>query len=260
MEQADRSFEGFVGGGWTPMRAFVPLGTGEVQIWRVRAVGDGPLYESCLSRLSLDELERLGRMRAGTARDEFVIGRGCLRALLGLALEKDPRSIIFSAGLHGKPSVEGVEFNVSHSKGLILLALSRSSEIGIDVEWMDPGIEAMEIAQDTFAPGEIAQIAAKEGEERVRAFYRCWVRKEAVTKAHGQGITLSLKDFQVDLASEHETSVLISTESGDKQSFSVRGVPLGESFYGALATTLPGLSIRLFELSPAMIIAHLNAI
>jgi 4'-phosphopantetheinyl transferase len=177
--------------------------------------------------------------------------------LLGQALGVEPRGIVLPVGKHGKPFVNGVQFNVTHSKGLILLALSKNTEIGIDVEWKDPGIEAMEIAQDTFAPAEIAHIAAAaEGDERVRAFYRCWVRKEAVAKAHGQGITLSLQDFQVDLTSDVETHVSVNTDSSGFQDFYIRSLPVETGYSGALALAIPGCTVRLFDLPRAMIIGQ----
>ncbi|WP_157477431.1 4'-phosphopantetheinyl transferase family protein [Granulicella tundricola] len=222
----------------------------EIQLWRVHAEASGRLYDRCRDLLTADEVERLKRLRPGMAADEFVVGRGSLRMLLGAALRQSPREIVLQTGAHGKPFTPGIEFSVSHSRGLILIALSWSATLGVDVEAIDPTIEALEIARDTFAASEIAVIEkAQEGAERVQVFYRWWARKEAVAKAHGQGITLSLKEFAVDVDAEEEREIFLSAESNPtNRCFFVRGISLPIGFAGALAAGESNLPLRCFDL------------
>ena len=172
-------------------------GTGgqEVRVVWLWAVTAGPVWDLCFGVLSADEQARVARMRTGGARDEFVTGRAALRGLLGARLGVAAGAVEIAVGIHGRPSVDGASFSVTHDRGLIGLAMCESSEIGLDVEWMDRSIEVMEIAEAHFAAGEIA--ALRRASDPVRLFYAIWTRKEAALKALGLGLGVGLNGFDV---------------------------------------------------------------
>jgi 4'-phosphopantetheinyl transferase len=180
--------------------------------------------------LSNEERERAGRMRAGLPRDEFIAARGALRLLLGWNLQTPPEDLHFTIGEHGKPLLPdaGIDFNVAHARGCILLALSREGAVGVDVERLDREVEALDLAEAHFHPAEIAHIAA--AQDTSAAFFRCWTRKEAVVKADGRGLQLPLADFCVLGESE---STQIEVPGGEP--FWVRDLHLGPGFAAALA-------------------------
>jgi phosphopantetheinyl transferase len=128
------------------------LNEGEVQVWRVDAAA---LAHECWWELLPDEVVRARGIRAKLAREEFVAGRGVLRRLLGRELGCEAREVRISHGAHGKPEVEGIHFNVAHSRGVVLVAISRAGAVGIDVEHGDREVEALEIARGAFHPEEI---------------------------------------------------------------------------------------------------------
>jgi 4'-phosphopantetheinyl transferase len=227
----------------------VPLGAGEVQVWKARTTEDDGLITACREMLAKDELERMQRTRAGNPRDEFVVGRGLLRMLVGNALGREPASIAFGHGAHGKPHVEGLEFNVSHSRGLVLIALCRNAAVGVDVEWCDPRIEALEIARGSFAEEEIAWLRSlPAGADRIVAFYDCWTRKEAVTKAHGDGLTMALASFSVVPKATGEVLVSAGYAGVDGgQSFFMQALDPHPGYAGALAVSKAGRAIRCYE-------------
>ena len=80
---------------------------------------------AAMGLLNDEERARMERMRLGIARHEFVVGRALLRVLAGAASACGPREVTVALGEFGKPRVEGVEFSVAHSHGLVLLALCR---------------------------------------------------------------------------------------------------------------------------------------
>jgi len=87
----------------------------------------------------------------------------------------------------GKPRCEGVEFNLSHSVGKMVVAVSRNP-VGVDIESAVRKPRTLEIAQRFFSPAETAKLTALELPERVEFFLRLWVRKEAMAKLDGEGI------------------------------------------------------------------------
>ena len=241
---------------WTRSEGVIPLDGDEVQIWKASACAGDAALERYREVLSADESERMNRMRAGVARDEFVVARGLLRMLAGDALGREARSLVFGKGRYGKPEIEGVRFNVSHSHGLILIALCRSAEVGIDLEWVDETIEALDIARQSFSAEEIKRIAGTEvGSERARVFYECWTRKEAIAKAHGAGLLLPLAGFTVPVDSGGGEAVEMMPNAGEAGEcftggrYFLHDLEIGENFLGSLALNRKDLHSRCFAWS-----------
>src|SRR5471030_2189312 len=116
---------------------------GEIQIWCMRV--DESAVGAAVGLLDEEERARMERMRLGIARHEFVVGRAMLRVLAGAEAACGPREVTIGVGEFGKPRVDGLEFSVAHSHGLVVLALSREAAVGVDLEWLEREIEALEI-------------------------------------------------------------------------------------------------------------------
>jgi 4'-phosphopantetheinyl transferase len=220
------------------------LEAGEVQVWRARV--DDAAVAAAVGLLNEEERARMERMRLGISRHEFVVGRAMLRMVAGAATACGPREVTIGVGEHGKPRVEGVEFSVAHSHGLVLLAMCREAALGVDVEWVEREIESLEIARSTFAPGEVKRIEqAAEGAERAQTFFAVWTRKEAIVKAHGQGLTIPLESFEAPEGEEEQAVELVV--KGDARKLWVRGIEVGEGFAGALAAAAEGLKLKMVD-------------
>ncbi len=220
------------------------LGPEEVVVWLGRV--SAGLEAECQQVLSEDERGRAERIVVEWARAEFVVGRGMLRRILGGSLGCGAEAVRFGVGRKGKPFVDGgVEFNVSHSKGMVAIAVCRSAVVGVDVEGVDEGIEALEIARGQFAAGEITRIERERESGRARAFYEIWTRKEALMKAHGDGLGLGLSGFEVGIGREGEEAVRVSPGGVMEATYFVRGLEVGEGYAGALAVSDPGREARL---------------
>ena len=187
-----------MGTNWPATGAVPPLPEGAVHVWHLLA-GKANLPQAH-ALLTPEEQARAARIRAGAPRHEFTVARAALRLLLGATLGEAPLQLHFQLGEHGKPSLAqgAVDFNVTHSGGCILIAISRAGAVGIDVEPLDRKVEAMELAAAHFHPEEVTAIAAETDEaRRLALFFRCWTRKEAVVKADGRALQISLDEFCV---------------------------------------------------------------
>jgi 4'-phosphopantetheinyl transferase len=227
---------------WIPADVLPALKDGEVQLWQIQLSDTSGLSERYSTLLSPSEQSHASRFRHGQAREHFTVGRACLKILLGNALAVNSRSIKIETGPNGKPETRllngsNIFFNVAHSKNTILIALDRQGLVGVDVEYFDRLTDIMEVARSNFTEDEIASLAAiVEPEARNRAFYRYWTRKEAVAKADGRGLLLSLSSFDVshDSTSLHPVRVRESSD-GEGKLYFVSDLDLGDQAAGALA-------------------------
>jgi 4'-phosphopantetheinyl transferase len=153
--------------------------------------------------LSAEERARGARFATAELRRRFVAGRAGLRRALGEHLGVDPRAFVFAENEFGKPRVVGaqtVHFNLSHSGGRAIVALSDTLEVGADLERIRP-IEHLDLARRYFHHSERTAIEALAGDEEAqrRAFFLIWTLKEAIVKSVGQGLSIPLYSFAVSI-------------------------------------------------------------
>lgn len=142
--------------------------------------------------LAPDEMARLMRLQRQDDRDRTLLGRGGLRLVLGLLLERDPAGLPLVNGRYGKPELAepgGPQFNVSHAGDLILLAFHPDRPVGVDVERERPDLDWRPIARRMFGPADLADLEALPETERGGGFLQRWCRLEARLKASGEGLS-----------------------------------------------------------------------
>lgn len=215
------------------------LGPGEVQIWKVD-IAPAPKAMSVLrARLSADERERADRFVFDHHRFRYIRARAALRALLGRHLGVPPANVILGAAPGGKPfladGASSLYFNVSHSNDLALIALTRSGEVGVDLEGVRPHPDDwVSLARRYFAIDEVAALERYSSSERVQAFFRCWTRKEAIVKLLGDGLRMPLDRFIVPLDEKAMAPVLLS--DGGVVPWHLTPLTPAPAYWGACAT------------------------
>jgi len=178
----------------------------EVHVWLAGLDHAAIGLDACAGCLSPTERERAARFKFAQDRKRYLISHAALRSILGVYLGMDPALIAFAAGPAGKPklapSLAGreIEFNLSHSGEVALVAVSRGKEIGIDVERIREDFEFEPIAQRFFTANEVAALRCLPGDLQREAFYRCWTAKEALLKAKGTGLSGALDEVHIEAA------------------------------------------------------------
>ena len=167
-----------------------------VEVWWGRTADARP---GLVGELDPAERERL----AAYARDEdnsrFLVGCTIVRRVLAGKLQVLPAEVPLDRTCpdcgrqHGKVSVDGMQVSVSHSGDRIAVAFHPSVAVGIDVELINPAIDADSLASVSLSELEASELAAFEPGARARAFTQYWTRKEAVVKATGDGIRADLR-------------------------------------------------------------------
>lgn len=229
-----------------------PHNEDEVTVWRVEVADDSETVQACLSMLTDEEKLRAERRRVGLVRDQFVIARGALRALLGAALDIAPHSVSIVTGEFGKPDTPALNgrrvfFNVAHSRSSVLIAIGYRCPIGVDIEYFDQEKDLSNIAESYFTANESSRISeTSDPEQRARNFYRCWTQKEAVAKADGRGLSLSLGSFETPIDRARHTPVKLGGKS--EKTYYISELTLTEDFVGAVACESQACRIRVLDL------------
>src|SRR5262245_8950843 len=178
-----------------------------------------------LSRtLSVDERARAERYAFRKDRDRFRARRGWLRSILARYVAVDPARLQFEYGVSGKPALGGLSvatklrFNLSHSGGLVVCAVTRGREIGVDVEQIQPAVARERVAEHFFSAREVATLRALPTAAQPEGFFNCWTRKEAYVKARGEGLALGLDRFDVSLVPGDAAVLLRTLDDADEAS------------------------------------------
>jgi 4'-phosphopantetheinyl transferase len=171
----------------------------EVQIWQVPLANSAP--ESAWRILAHDEIAAARRFHFDRDRDRYVSCRAELRRLLSSATSTPAEKIRLACHPYGKPYLaenpHGLRFNVSHSIDIALIAIAMNSEVGVDIERINPDVDHHALAARFFTPAERQFLATVDIAAQQEAFYHCWTRKEAWMKAVGCGLSRPLEQFDV---------------------------------------------------------------
>lgn len=209
-----------------------------VELWFAELATFGSLLSSSddIDVLSSVERDRGAAMSAADVRRDFLVSRILLRHILGARLGIDPRQLEFAISEHGKPSlrVEGSQsplyFNVSHSRGAWLLAVTRCGELGVDLETRRYVDNSSRLAARVFSAAERLELAV--AADAHAAFLNCWTRKEAVLKAIGSGFTSPAREIDVGTETTYRR---IASSTIPQQIVELRTLQLPIMGYAAIA-------------------------
>lgn len=170
-----------------------------VHIWHADLPATTPSPPELHALLSPDEAARAARFRFPRDQHRFIRARAGLRLLLGHYLGRDPQSLVFRYNPQGKPALaeDNLFFNLSHTGDVVLYALSRERELGVDVELLRPLTELNSMIELVFGPAERPYFAALPPAARERAFFLAWTAKEATLKAMGSGLQRNPHDLRL---------------------------------------------------------------
>ena len=165
--------------------------------------------------LSSDEIMKANSFIFTKLRKRYIRGRGLLRIILGSCLGILPDRVSFSYNSYGKPFIHeslnkiDLRFNLSHSNGVIAIALSIGCEIGIDIEQIKPIAGMHDIAKTIYTPCEKKILESSTALQRIELFFRFWTRKEATAKAIGTGLAQPIEKIDVSTCSSNPVAAIV---------------------------------------------------
>ncbi len=188
------------------MSGYRELDPEHIELYLVSGAERQPVPEEAEQLLSAEEKKRASRFVSETARREFLLSRTILRKILSRYTGIEAEDLRFECGpqgklyLCGRQNSLGAGFNISHSRGMILLAFCRGRDIGVDVEVERPITDIEGLIHRFYTEEEQASFAGLNGGDYLSHFFRIWVRKEALLKAVGVGIGKYLSRITVPMS------------------------------------------------------------
>jgi 4'-phosphopantetheinyl transferase len=226
---------------WDCVAEVQPFSGPEIHVYSAHL--DGPNAQNCERLLSAEERVRAEQFRFEKDSARFIVARATLRTILGQYLGVHPTNVQFTYEVNGKPILANrqkadqiLHFNVSHSQGLALYAVSNCAPLGVDVEFLRPIPDMAQIARSYFSKGEYAALSAVPAAHQVHAFYKCWTSKEAFIKATGDGLSFVLDRFEVELRPDHPSQLLsLDGDTDDAAAWTLKELAPGPGYIGAVA-------------------------
>jgi 4'-phosphopantetheinyl transferase len=190
---------------WEPPPTHLVAPRGTVHVWRASLDPPAHHVERLHDLLSNSERVRAGQFSFQRDRTRCIVARGLLRVILGRYLAIPPGQLRLQSGGTGKPVLpvsqgRGIEFNVSHSSGLVVYAVACGRRIGVDIERVRAVAGWAGVPGRVFSTREHAVFRSLPPDQQRAAFFRAWTRKEACTKAWGQGLSCPPGRIDVSLA------------------------------------------------------------
>ena len=142
-----------------------------------------------------------------------LIGEILIRTIVVEKLDIRNKNIRFEKNQFGKPYLKDYlkfNFNISHSGDFVLCAIDKKP-IEIDIEEVKY-IEYEEIAKSFFTISEFDYIVKNDWDTSLNKFYKIWTLKESYIKCCGQGLTIPLKSFSIDIDKYENIKVIIQNE------------------------------------------------
>lgn len=223
--------------GLTTAEPDLALDQDTLHVWSGGLDVDAKALEAYAFVLSADEKARADRFRFDKDRTHFVVTRGVLRFFLGAYTHRLPKDVAFCYGPKGKPELAnkgtGVCFNVSHSHGMGMWAFAINRPVGVDVEYVERSVNIDAVGKRFFSDDEWRHLCDLPDDQRRKSFFRCWTRKEAFVKAIGDGLSFSLKAFDVSVG-EMAQLKRIDGEY-DPQKWTLKAIEPTPEYVGAVA-------------------------
>ena len=225
----------------------------EVHVWRRSLNCSSTTADKMQELLVDDERQRAQRFRFARDRSQFIVRRAALRIILSRYLGAGPAEIRFNNGWQGKPRLSGefadseLEFSITHSQGMALIAVAAGQRIGVDLECVRPLSDLDGLLSQCLSPAELRSLSAEGLGDTLNGFYRYWTCKEAHLKALGIGLACRLDSVRISFGSANGTGTAeICGDSIDSTRLFIWSFSPFSGYFAAAAFTHRDSRLRCF--------------
>jgi 4'-phosphopantetheinyl transferase len=198
----------------TLVKGKVELLETDIHLWitRPQHIQDSELLAQYRALLTAEEKLKQQRYRFEKDRHTALITRAFIRDLLSSYAAIAPADWSLKIGANGKPEIFDppipLRFNLSHTKNLIICAVTLHNEIGCDVESVGRSSDILAIANHYFSASETKELFSLPEREQRSRFFDYWTLKESYIKARGVGLfAIPLEDFSFHIGRSPSTTM-----------------------------------------------------
>jgi 4'-phosphopantetheinyl transferase len=180
------------------------LDPGRVDLWftSLDRVHDESLLTHYRGLLTSEERQQEKRFYFERDQHSYLVTRALVRTTLSRYAPVPAAQWMFQASAHGRPEIlndhplaRRISFNISHTRGLIVLAVTGGQAVGVDIENIRVRQVSLEVADRFFSPQEVLDLRAAPAASRPERFFHYWTLKESYIKARGLGLSIPLEQF-----------------------------------------------------------------
>jgi len=232
-----------------------PINEGTIHLWTATLKTWIPHAEKLRYLLSPEELERIDRRKITSKKDEFLCSRGILRIILSMYAAQDPQHLIINYSSSGKPFLPDseIEFNISHSRDMLLCGIRAKQKIGLDIQEVYDISSMDRIILNHFSPAEIQYLQdLPSSREYKEHFFAIWTAKEAYFKGVGDGIKETFKQVSIIPGSADLRSYRISLNGSqkDQSDWTLNPIEIAPGYIAALAYEGSMNELCRYEITP----------
>lgn len=163
----------------------------------ISGLSDPLMCSELMQQLTLERQSRISNMKQEKNRRQSMGAGLLLQKVLALYHMENTR---IRNTLYGKPEVEGLEFNLSHSDNLVVCAVS-NEPIGCDVEKIRKA--SLGVVERYFSKCEQIYLSQFSGREYNKNFFKLWTMKESYVKMTGEGLRVPFKSYAIVFEDEN---------------------------------------------------------
>lgn len=217
-----------------------------IDIWQIDLQEIANFVQADRALVSAEEWCRYKQIARPVQAMRYFAGRWALRHVLAGYISIPAEQLVFVKGAYGKPVLQGggLFFNVTHSADTMLIAVSKTAEVGVDVELVRERGNLTALVSRCFAIEEERFFNQLQDTEQLSFFYTLWVAKEAFVKAVGRGLALGLSNCALNVP-QLDGFVSVPNECGSAADWSLRYIELDNDCKAAVVSRADRAKINL---------------
>ena len=216
-----------------------------IDIWFYSLTADN--IEKYWHSLDIQESTQANKFSNSLLKNRYIIAHGRLREVLASYLNTPAERLIFDKYPHGKPYLmeyPELSFNLSHTGNFMAVAVAKCCQLGVDIEQINPRSSFSALVKRCFSEREADYWKHLSESEQIQQFYQFWTRKEAFVKATGLGISLGLKECEININHPERFSAVPSV-CGLANQWHNRDLYLSESLCAAVVADQAIADVRI---------------
>jgi len=235
----------------------------EIHIWWFEVDRLQSYVDRFYQILNQDEQERAGRYKTELLRARNIVAWGVLKKLISNYTTLRPDEVMFTHNRYGKPELSphlcssGLQFNMSHTNGMGVVALAKNNPVGVDIEEVRELHDLDDLVEFCLSSYEKSWFSCIPGDMLLRVFYQLWTAKEAFLKAIGTGLSFPMMEVEFTLKSNDELKLYrVKEEAASPVLWRLFSLEQPPNYAGFLVTENENAVIKNYNWEPGFAHAH----